>query len=583
MSAATLAAPTPAPAAAHPGVLAEATPPTPAEIADALRGIAEGNAWGGSFAALQAITEAARLALLPAEAVGSEPAELAQLFDLPSHAINADAARAAEVVARLWDGWQQMCATPEHILAGLEAFAQRHHVELPQVGPKSQTPAEQLPKVANRLRSPLWWRRALRRRFRKVEEAAILAGQVHRGASPYVSARGLARAQADRQRVAEMLACMEAVNDTTGEVLALADVIAASLANPANRRRAMAVRIKGVEQHAKDCGMVGLFLTLTCPSRMHPSSDKHDGTTPRQAHAYLCRVWANALRKARHAGTACMGLRVVEPHHDACPHWHILAFVRPEQADTFTQTVRAYALEDTPDEAGAQDHRFTVAQIDPAKGSALGYVMKYVSKSIDGEGVGEDTETGQAGSTAARSIVTWARLHGIRQFQFFGLPPVTPVRELYRVTAEALPDSPPLREAHAFIKANEQGALLALLACAGLTLKGDYTDRPSTRYPGEAARCLVGVRAMGADLDDVAHITTRNPGEWRIQLRHDGQADGLCTPWTRFNNSASAGQGQPVPTPSAPAPAPELALFAGGAGGLIAPRTPAPDMPTLYH
>lgn len=567
--------------AAYPGAPAEATP---AEIADALRGIAEGNAWGGSFAALQAIADAARLALLPGDELGDDADELAHRFDLPSHALNADAARAAEVVARLWDGWQQLGASAAHMLAGLEAFALRHHVELPQVGTKEEPTAEKLHKVANRLRSPLWWRRALRKRFRKVEEAAIAAGEVHMHASPYVSARGLKRAQEDKKRMAEMLASMEAINDTTGEVLALADVVEASLANPANRRRALAVRIKGVEQHANDSGLVGLFLTLTCPSRMHSSKrQKYAGTTPRQGNAYLCRVWANAMRKARHEGMAPMGLRVVEPHQDACPHWHILAFVRPEQADAFTQTVRAYALKDTPDEAGADEHRFTVEKIDPAKGGALAYVMKYVSKSIDGEGVGEDTETGMTGSDAARSVVAWARLHGIRQFQFFGLPPVTPVRELYRVTAEALPDSPPLREAHAFIKANEQGALLALLACACLTLKGDYTDRPSTRYPGEAARCLVGVRAMGADLGDVAHITTRNPGEWRIQLKHPGQADGLCTPWTRFNNSASGAAGQPGPAPSAPAPASPLALFAGGAGVLIAPTTPAPDTQTPYH
>lgn len=524
--------------------------------------------WRGAIGAMQAISEAARLATLAPKDWGNEVAELNCLFDLPAHVINADAARAAEVVGRMCDGWDKVGASPSHILSGLQDFAQRHHVELPKVGTQSQPVAEKAHKVRNRLCSPLWWRRALRKRFRIAEEAAIAAGTVRRGASPYASAAALARAADDRRRLDAMVDCMEVANTVTGEVLALADVVAASLANPANRRAALAVRIKGVEQHAKAQGMDGLFLTLTCPSRMHATSGKYAGTTPRQAHAYLCRVWANAMRKAKHMGVRTMGLRVVEPHHDACPHWHILAFVRPAEVDTFTQTVHAYALADTPDEAGAAEHRFTVARIDPAKGSALAYVMKYVSKSIDGEGVGEDTETDQPGKDAARAIVTWARTHGIRQFQFFGLPAVTPQRELHRLAPQDLPTAGhDLQEVHGAIKENEQGAVLALLAMSGLHLECAYTERPSTRYPGEETRGVVGVWACGGDLAEPLTLTTRNPGEWVIQLRHKEESAGLCTPWTRFNNSAFA------EAQAAPAQAPEQVQ--SGAGVETTPAAPS--------
>ena len=503
-------------------------------LAQALAGLADGSGQG-DMAALRAIAEAAMCACTPA----ADQLEQVERFDLSTSAIHADAARASEVATRLCEAWERIGTSPAHILAGLEIFAARHHVEAPKVGTKQDTDEDKARWMANRLRSPLWWRRALRKRFRKVEEAEIAAGQVRRGVSPYASARAMARAKADRRRMDGLLACMEVMNTTTGEVIQLQDVVQASLANPANRRAAMAVRLKGVEQYAQTLGMVGLFLTVTCPSRMHPSGDKYNGTTPRQANAYLCRVWANAMRKAKHAGMVTMGMRVVEPHHDACPHWHVLAFVRPELADAFTAIVRAYALEDTPDEAGAQEHRFTVERIDRAKGSALSYVMKYVSKSIDGEGVGEDDETATPSTEAARAITTWSRTHGIRQFQFFGLPPVTPVRELYRVQADALPDSVSVREAHSCIKANEQGALLCLLAMDGLDLSGDYIKRPSTRYPGELARCLVGVFASGGDLGQPEHVTTRTPGEWVIQLRGSEENAGLCLPWTRINNSAS--------------------------------------------
>ena len=51
------------------------------------------------------------------------------------------------------------------------------------------------------------------------------------------------------------------------------------------------------------------------------------------------------------------GLRTVEPHHDACPHWHALLFAPPEQLEAILHTLRAYALADSPDELrSAQVH-----------------------------------------------------------------------------------------------------------------------------------------------------------------------------------------------------------------------------------
>ena len=87
-----------------------------------------------------------------------------------------------------------------------------------------------------------------------------------------------------------------------------------------------------------------------------------------------------------------------------------------DQAEILTSVLRDYVLRDSPDEHGAEKHRFKVEKIDPSKGSATGYVAKYISKSIDGYGLDEDLDGNEA-STAAERIVAWASVWKIRQFQ----------------------------------------------------------------------------------------------------------------------------------------------------------------------
>lgn len=466
---------------------------------------------------------------------------LADRFDLPDDDLREQAEKAAERVQRLADLWTHNGTEPAVILKTLRRIAKRHCIYPPnQRGVQAQV---------SRMCDAGFWRRALRYRFKAVELTAIQRGAVHKHASPYVSDRALRRHERHAARMVEQMAALEAINQTTGETRPMNDLIDASLANPANRRRALMARIKGIEVHALAKGHVGLFLTITCPSRMHPrssvtgaSNPAYDGTWPTKAHKYLGRVWARALRAAAHLSMKAYGLRVVEPHHDACPHWHVLAFIDADQADTFVSLVRGYALRDTPNEPGAQSHRFKVERIDPTKGSAVGYVAKYVSKSIDGEGVESDTESDGDGEQAARRQIAWARTWNVRQFQFFGVPAITPTREFYRVAGETLPGEV-LPELHAACKANDYAAWLATAEAHGLSFGVDYSERPSTRYRGETTKAVQGVRVAGGDLAGLLQITTRHDA-WRIERRPKtaaGQASSPPTspPWTRINNSAS--------------------------------------------
>jgi hypothetical protein len=122
------------------------------------------------------------------------------------------------------------------------------------------------------------------------------------------------------------------------------------------------------------------------------------------------------------------GFRVVEPHHDGTPHWHLLLFMPPEHRATVREVMRHYALQEDGDEPGAALHRFKAIAIDPDKGTAAGYIAKYIAKNIDGHALEKDLLDKPA-QQAAEQITTWATTWGIRQFQQIGGPSVTVWRQ----------------------------------------------------------------------------------------------------------------------------------------------------------
>ncbi len=460
---------------------------------------------------------------------------MAQDFDLSADELSEVARKVAASCHRMADNWQKFNTADVVIQRQMRAISKRHHIAMPNKAGLQET--------INRLTDPSWWKRALRKRFQVVEYAAIQSGAVHASAGKYVSDRTMARAIRNKRRISELLESLVAVNQTTGEMRSMRELAENSLSNPANQRKAFMARIKGIEQFAKSQGQEALFLTITCSSRMHPRSyagelnPRHDGTNPRQAQAHLSSVWRKAKRKLDHNGVKVSGVRIVEPHHDACPHWHVLMFLAPEHSSFVIETIRAYALADSPDEAGAAERRFTVERIDPARGSAVGYVAKYVSKNIDGEGIDMDEETGATGKDAAPRVVAWARTWNVRQFQFFGTPPITPTRELYRVE-RVTAVSRGLQDAHKATKANDYGQWLHVCDTFQLGFKAICKVRKSARYPGETVQRLVGLTATACDLYVPMELTTR-ADEWRIESKQAQATRGeVLPPWTRFNNCA---------------------------------------------
>jgi len=294
--------------------------------------------------------------------------------------------------------------------------------------------------IANRLADAKFWLRRIRRKtLALVSQIERALGYVSKRRAVYCGDVSLSKRQA-QQRESERYLNETFLQNEDGFSISLAEIAQHNISNPSIRRHELMVRIRGFEEVAQLCGHNAVFVTLTTPSRMHATNatgipnSNYDGSTAQDAHYYLNHVWQLCRAKLDRDQIKPYGFRVVEPHHDGTPHWHLLLFMPASQLTAFKQTISHYGLQDSPDEKGAKQYRVKFVDIDPAKGSAAGYIAKYIAKNIDGFAVGTDT-SGQASTDTAQRISAWAKANTIRQFQQIGGPSVTVWRELRRLKA----------------------------------------------------------------------------------------------------------------------------------------------------
>jgi hypothetical protein len=284
-----------------------------------------------------------------------------------------------------------------------------------------------------------WWMRRLRKVFNQAyEQTAIELKLVHKYKQIYASDLTVKKRQQQRAYNEQMLSSMSVINDA-GQRFSLKELSDLNVSNPAVRKAELMVRMRGFEELSKEHGHQGMFITITCPSKYHAvysksgqPNPKYQHLTPYQANQYLCGLWSRIRAQWNRKDIKPYGFRVSEPQHDGTPHWHILLFVEPQHIDEVKQVVSHYALEEDGDEKGAAQNRCDFKLIDPEKGSATGYIAKYVSKNIDGLGLDVGVY-GENPITAAQRVDAWASCWCIRQFQQIGGASVSVWRELRRL------------------------------------------------------------------------------------------------------------------------------------------------------
>ncbi|WP_065203015.1 replication endonuclease [Chromobacterium subtsugae] len=492
----------------------------------------------------------------------------------------------------------------------LEKYCARYGV----APPSGKTKAGRAARVA----CSLWWRRALRRtNARHSEHLSIQLGLVHRRHGLYASHDAIARRREQKRRNRGLLEAMAAINEL-GQEYTLQQLSELSVSNPTIRRAELMVRIAGFEHIAVGLEYAGEFITITSPSKYHPRhaksgrrNAKYAGKTPIDTRDYLGGVWSRITAAMARAGIAPFGFRVAEPHHDGTPHLHALLFMAKDKVKKFRAIVARYAVREdraelglnylqTKGEAMAAARQLRAAgakglladiaarigneadfwanpprwvwkgikarvafeAIDWKRGTAAGYIAKYIAKNVDGakhngDSVGIDFEAqdhaGQAGkddgaskdqsaatdaTVTARRVDAWASTWGIRQFQQVGGPPVGVWRELRRWDYQAADAEDVLMHAAIAADTGNWGRFVHLMGGhaikrAAMPLGVARDSEPAeNRYGEDGQRQVRGVveRESGQFAQTRVH-------EWRIGRKADGVEGGAAAPWTRVNNS----------------------------------------------
>lgn len=407
-----------------------------------------------------------------------------------------------------------------------------------------------------RMFSEKWWRGRLRRVAAAWREHLQIAiGNVSKKKHVYASKNCVTDWREQKRRTREFLKGLE-LEDEDGNRISLIEKYDGSVANPAIRRCELMTRIRGFENICNELGYVGEFYTLTAPSKYHATTKagyrntKWNGANPSDTQSYLTGLWARIRAKLHREEIRIFGIRVAEPHHDGCPHWHMLMFMLPEDVDTVRGIIRDYAWQEEFHELKsdkAKKARFHAEAIDPEKGSATGYVAKYISKNIDGYALDDETddENGELLKETAPAVSAWAARWHIRQFQFIGGAPVTVYRELRRLTDTetahglsvefaAVHDAADAGDWAGYV--NAQGG--PFVRRDDLQVRTLYEPRTEFNQYGEETVCIRGVydSTVGAGTPILTRLT-----QWKIvpkrvvDLAVDVK-DGFAVPWSSVNN-----------------------------------------------
>ena len=424
----------------------------------------------------------------------------------------------------------------EKVFYGIREDMKRFYIKAPQIKKKHETIEDAERELERAIRRCLDVSYLVRKfkflRTQYIEYSQIALSRVggNKGQRKYVSSRSYARWEKKQIEAEQFVNSMSVLNDETGQAFDLSEVVKRTTANPENRRIELVVRSRGDEERAIEMGYEGVFVNWTLPSKYHRNSSKWNGCTPKEAHEVMMAKWrcARAWFKKPKIDIQWFGLRVAEPHKDGTPHAHMFLYVHPRQKQDLIDIIEGIAIDEDKSELiinGKLDKtpRITIKDCDPSQGTATGYIIKYISKNINGAHMPE----GDAKQTAL-SATAWARIHRIKQFSQSGSPSVGLWRQLRR----ANPTETAFDEELEQLRDHADNSRWKGFCELGFKAKLAYEDK-FNQY-GDTVKRVIGINWLGKVIatcsEQFSLVKTKDVKRRALDLKKGG-----ALPWSTEN------------------------------------------------
>ena len=310
-----------------------------------------------------------------------------------------------------------------------------------------------------------FWRRMLMALVNRTKEhfflrLGMLGAKTEKYASDFGVSEREKQIRAQQKWIEETVLLLDADNgadrDQDRIEIRLADIVK----GPEERFAKLYSFVKAVDLLSVESKLSAAMLTITLEPEWHPNpskgSKKWNGKSPREAHKSFCKRWQAICRDLHRTGVRISGLRVAEPHADACPHYHTWLLYRPEhEAKILLAVMRYFPLKlkirspesDTstskdviyksradlasgicvPFQNAGEGAQVEFSRIDRKLSSGASYVMKYLIKTLpsgsrDKFKANKGQEEGDLSPALSMSrIDAYRAIWGINQGQLFGV------------------------------------------------------------------------------------------------------------------------------------------------------------------
>ncbi|EKD9042787.1 replication endonuclease [Vibrio parahaemolyticus] len=199
-------------------------------------------------------------------------------------------------------------------------------------------------------------------------------------------------------------------------------------------------KTKGLENRATEMGYGWAFLTMTASAHLHSNPTKGrsswNKSNANAAKEELQNSWSAFGKEISNLGYPMkeghiFGMRVVEPHQDGTPHWHMIVFY---DLDLEERLFSDSGLFQKHFNRGSQHSlKIVIGEIDKSGNlenvaSAATYCFKYITKAIGGDFINEhgirsydDNLNASNANATVDAIEAWRAATGSRAYQMFGI------------------------------------------------------------------------------------------------------------------------------------------------------------------